>query len=178
MEYLSSLYQEYQYDPNLEAIQALRRIFVSMVPGSGSRVPRAIFVGMNPMPVEHKNRRPISGKSGAAFEEMLHRAGMMRSDLFITYLVKFCTQGNREPSAQEIKESLPYLRREIKIVGQGGCRTIVTMGPSVFQILFQGKTQAGDWTIFNIPDPRSNMPDSDLQVRLNEIGNHVNSLVE
>lgn len=183
MEYLSSLYQDYLHDSSLKAVQKLREIFVSVVPGSGSRIPRAIFIGMNPTPIEHRNRRPLSGNPGDAFETMINNAGMMRSDIFITYVVKFCTQGNRDASAQEIEESLPYLRREIKIVGQGGCRTIVTMGNSVFQLLsgqkdVQRKTQIGGWTIFNLPDPRVNPRDANLQIRLNEIGSYVNSLVE
>ena len=189
MEYLSSLYDEYQHNRDLKATQALRNKSIYIIPGSGSRVPRAIFIALNPTIVEYKNRRPISGKSGDVFERMLNKAGILRSDIFITHIVKYYTQAGREPTAQEINEALPYLRREIAILGRGAYRTIVTIGPSVPELLFDepridGSFFVNGWRIFNIEDPRVVIPQKNsaeirkLQSSLNEIGNYVNSLVD
>lgn len=189
MEFLSDIYDAYQFDRTLPATQELRRFAMcQFIPGSGSRLPRAIFVGYRPDANEHTNRRPISGVHGDMFERMLNDAGMLRSDVFITYLIKFFAP--RPTSAQEKDEALPLLRREIALMGRGGCRTIVLMGGQAAESLGMPLDEPGQranvdgWNTFLIDDPRqvfrsrSTKAIRAMQVHLNTIGQHVNNLVE
>jgi uracil-DNA glycosylase family 4 len=194
MEFLSSVYQEYQFDKSLTATERLRDESGTFIPGSGSRVPRAVFIGSSPNSVERLHRRPLSGKTGDKFERCINDAGMLRSDVFITYIVKYQIPANRFPqvlSEQELAESLPTLRREIAILGRGGCRTIVTMGLSTLNALVGSHYQStgskmflGEWTVFSIDDPRRVLSSGTprearkLNRTLQDVGQHVNNLVD
>lgn len=127
MQYMFQIYDEMQFDYDLLHIQNLKRSS-NFVPGSGSLVPRAILVGEAPGANENRERRPFVGRSGVFLEEVLVQSGMLRSDLFITNVVKYQPPGNRDPSPKEIHESLPFLRRELALLGTSGCRLIVGMG--------------------------------------------------
>lgn len=189
MEFLSDIYDKYQFDRRLSATQELRRFAMcQFIPGSGSRLPRAIFIGYKPDANEHTNRRPISGHHGDMFERMLNDAGMLRSDVFVTYLIKFFAP--RPVSAQEKREALPLLRREIALMGRGGCRTIALMGDQATESLGISPIEPGQsitldgWNMFQIEDPRQVFRSRDrraikaMQLHLNTIGQHVNNLVE
>lgn len=128
MKYLFHVYDELQFNADLVYTQRLR-ISSNFVPGSGSLVPRAILIGEAPGANENKQRRPFVGRSGAFLDGVLANSGILRSDVFITNIVKYQPPGNRDPLPEEIAESLPYLRRELSLVGVGAqVKLIVGMG--------------------------------------------------
>ena len=140
--------------------------------------------------MEKRNRRPLAGNIGDKFELMLNDAGILRSDIFVTYIIKFPLPLHRGPLPEEISESLPYMRREVALLGKAGCRTIVTMGLPAYQAIADPKAtsvggmRTGEWVVYSMDDPRDVLRGKEtndvrrMQLRLNSIGRHINDLVE
>ena len=102
------------------------------VHGSGNYDAKIIIVGLAP----GKDGADLTGipftrdPSGELLEQMLSAAGLSRNqDVFITNLVKCnpkdALSRNRTPSKEEIKNCLPYLKREIECLNP---RIVVTLG--------------------------------------------------
>ena len=199
MQYLFQIYDEMQFDYDLLHIQRLRRSS-NFVPGSGSLVPRAILVGEAPGANENREQRPFVGRSGIFLEGVLKDSGMLRSDVFITNVVKYQPPGNRDPSPKEINESLPFLRRELALLGTSGCRTIIAMGKIACSSLlgedisvtnYRGKflPMKNGWQVFVTYHPsfiiRSIRPDSppslvekQFRADFRTVGEYVNTQVK
>lgn len=182
MEYMSNIYNEYQFDKSLKETQRFRRDVSNFVPGSGSHVPRAIFVGMCPDAVEKKNKRVLSGKAGEEFEIILDKSGIFRSDIYITYIVKYFMTGI--PYQALIEEAAPYLTREINLLKEGGCRTVVAMGTTAYHNLID-IVDSDDLEFFCVEDPRialspfaNKVATKRFKQELGIIGQRINDLVE
>jgi uracil-DNA glycosylase family 4 len=87
-----------------------------LVPGEGNPDAEIMCVGEAPGAQEDKQGRPFVGASGKFLAEMLAGIGMTREDVFITNIVKYRPPANRDPTPEEIAESLPYLERQIEII--------------------------------------------------------------
>ena len=197
--YLSSLYARYSVCEDLPLTSQVRKGIrkgtgknIDFVPGSGSRRPRAIFIGMMPTLEEATARRAFTGDIGEKFEIMLDDAGMFRSDVFITYLIKYPLR--RKVPLELIAESIPYLRREIEIVSAGGCRVMAVMGQKAADAFMPAEYDPrvgeiyhmGSWRVHIIEDAheaimcREEKPKAfaKLSSQLRSIGRYVNSLVE
>lgn len=115
---LNRLYDEYAADPSFVHMSVRAR---GVVRGDGPTDPRLMFVGEAPGAQEDKQGRPFVGASGQFLNELLASVGLKREQVFVTNAVKFRpTDGrtrNRIPSDDERWNSLPYLRREHRIVG-------------------------------------------------------------
>lgn len=124
------------------------------VPGEGNADTPVMFIGHCPGGTDAQTGRPYSGPAGEIFDQLLTEAGIARSDLYITNLVKcWCFREengqrvNRNPTAKEIKEWVPaWLKPEIDLIAP---KAIVCLGGPTAQH-FLGKdfkiTQAGgDW---------------------------------
>jgi uracil-DNA glycosylase family 4 len=100
-----------------------------IVPGAGSSVSRALFVGLAP----GRNGADVTGipftrdPSGRLFREMLGRVGLF--DAFVTNLVKCNPKDekgrNRNPTREEIDNCRPHLDAELEKVGP---RVVVLLG--------------------------------------------------
>lgn len=69
------------------------------------------------------------------FNEMLHSAGISKSDCYITHLVKCRPPEGRSPTASEIKTCKPYLDFEIGVVKPD---FILTLGATVLKSIIRG----------------------------------------
>lgn len=109
------------------------------IPGIGSCQAKTIIVGLAP----GKDGADLTGipftrdPSGELINQMLSIAGLSRSqDVFITNLVKCNPKDsrgrNRVPSRSEIKNCLPYLRREIDLIKP---RVVVPLGKAATEFL-------------------------------------------
>jgi DNA polymerase len=65
------------------------------------------------------------GAAGKFLEELLAAAGLKRSDVFITNVVKSRPPGNRDPLPDEIAACAPFLQRQIDAIDPD---VIVTLG--------------------------------------------------
>ena len=86
------------------------------VPGEGGAGARLMFVGEGPGENEDRTGRPFVGAAGQFLNELLRQAGIDRSDVFITNIVKCRPPQNRVPQADEVLSCRDYLDAQIAIV--------------------------------------------------------------
>ncbi len=95
------------------------------VPGEGPADARVMLIGEGPGYHENQQGRPFVGPAGQFLEELLGVAGLKRSDVFITNVVKCRPPGNRDPQPEEIAACSDYLSRQTAVIKP---RVIVTLG--------------------------------------------------
>lgn len=100
------------------------------VPGSGPAPARVMLIGEAPGKEEDLTGRPFVGRAGRLLDEALEQAGLERSELFITSVIKCRPPQNRKPKRAEIVLCLPYLRAQIEILCP---RIICLMGNTAAQ---------------------------------------------
>ncbi|MFB6191582.1 MAG: uracil-DNA glycosylase [Candidatus Nanohaloarchaea archaeon] len=86
------------------------------VPAVGPDDADVMLVGEAPGANEVEEREPFVGRAGEKLDEILHRIGVDRDELYITNLVKIRPPGNRDPKKDEIEAWEPLLREEIEEV--------------------------------------------------------------
>jgi len=105
-----------------------------LVFGEGDEKSKVMLIGEAPGGEEEKLGRPFVGKAGKNLDEFIELAGLLRSELYITNVVKFRPTGvspktgkpvNRTPSKKEIEDFLPLLKVEIKEIAPS---LVVTLG--------------------------------------------------
>lgn len=96
-----------------------------LVMGDGNPNAAIVFIGEAPGKAEDEQGIPFVGASGRFLNEMLAAAGMDRSDVYITNIVKYRPPNNRDPSKQEKQAFLPYLLSQLEIINP---KVIVTLG--------------------------------------------------
>ncbi|HHY88630.1 MAG TPA: uracil-DNA glycosylase [Chloroflexi bacterium] len=95
------------------------------VPGEGPANAQIMFIGEGPGFYENEQGRPFVGQAGKFLDELLQRAGLKRSEVFITNVVKCRPPGNRDPELDELQACGAYLERQIAAINP---LVIVTLG--------------------------------------------------
>lgn len=85
--------------------------------GVGDRAARWLVVGEAPGADEDREGEPFVGAAGQLLNSMLRATGVQREQVYIANVLKCRPPGNRDPSPAEIGCCLPYLRRQIQLVG-------------------------------------------------------------
>ncbi len=104
-----------------------------LVFGEGRVGAPVTMIGEAPGEQESLQGRPFVGRAGKNLDAFLQGAGMERGALYVTNTVKFrpvkrSPSGrtvNRPPTQEEVRLFLPWLLREIELVGS---RWIITLG--------------------------------------------------
>lgn len=96
-----------------------------LVVGDGNPNADIVFIGEAPGKNEDEQGLPFVGAAGKFLNEMLAEAGMNRGDVYITNIVKYRPPNNRDPLPEEKKAFLPYLLRQLEIIGP---KVIITLG--------------------------------------------------
>jgi DNA polymerase len=87
------------------------------VTGEGNFHAKLMLVGEAPGRREDELGRPFVGRAGNILDQMLNRAGISRSDVFITNIVKCRPPRNRMPDIEERCTCMKnYLDREISLI--------------------------------------------------------------
>jgi DNA polymerase len=105
------------------------------VPGEGPADADIMLVGEGPGFNEDKQGRPFVGAAGRFLEELLAIAGLKRTDVYITNVVKHRLPNNRDPLPTELAACWPYLDRQIRVIDP---RLIVTLGRFSLGTFFPG----------------------------------------
>lgn len=87
-----------------------------LVMGDGSADAQIVFIGEAPGKQEDLQGLPFVGASGKFLNSMLESAGLVRSDVYITNIVKYRPPDNRDPTTEEKREFWPYLIRQLEII--------------------------------------------------------------
>jgi uracil-DNA glycosylase family 4 len=88
----------------------------NFVPGEGDPDARIVLVGEAPGAKEDELGRPFVGASGTFLTALLGEAGLAREDVFITNVLKARPPGNRDPRADEVAHSWPWLEAQLAVI--------------------------------------------------------------
>lgn len=88
----------------------------NLVMGDGNIDADIVFIGEAPGKNEDEQGLPFVGAAGKFLNEMLAAAGMDRSDVYITNIVKYRPPNNRDPLPEEKKAFWPYLLKQLQII--------------------------------------------------------------
>lgn len=95
------------------------------VPGEGPGNSEIMFIGEGPGFNENEQGRPFVGAAGNFLNELLHSAGMKRSDVWIGNVIKCRPPGNRDPLPDELAACNVYLEGQIAAINP---KIIITLG--------------------------------------------------
>jgi uracil-DNA glycosylase len=115
----------------------LARTRKNAVPGEGQLAAKIMFVGEAPGRGEDDKGRPFVGAAGKILDEMLAKAGIQRSQVFITNVVKCRPPNNRVPEEDEVSACMPYLERQIALIRP---RIICILGRTAYSSLLGGSS--------------------------------------
>jgi DNA polymerase len=108
--------------------------------GEGKQGAEILLIGEAPGAEETKFGHPFVGKAGKQLDALFCRFGVMRSDAYITNVVKYRpvvrsvkSTKNRTPQPAEIKSSLPLLQQEIALIRP---QLILTLGNTPLKAVF------------------------------------------
>lgn len=110
---------------NANICPELRESATQLVLGDGNPDADIVFIGEAPGKAEDEQGLPFVGASGRFLNEMLEAAGLARSDVYITNIVKYRPPANRDPSPAEKAAFWPYLLRQLEIIQP---KVIITLG--------------------------------------------------
>lgn len=103
----------------------LAKTATNLVMGDGNIDADIVFIGEAPGKNEDEQGLPFVGTAGKFLNEMLAAAGMDRSDVFITNIVKYRPPNNRDPLPEEKKAFWPYLLKQLQIIEP---KVVITLG--------------------------------------------------
>lgn len=106
-----------------------------LVMGDGNLDADIVFIGEAPGKQEDLTGLPFVGASGKFLNEMLAQAGLERSDVYITNVVKYRPPNNRDPKPTEKKAFLPYLLRQLEIIHP---KVVITLGRHSMEYFLPG----------------------------------------
>ncbi|MHA1262146.1 MAG: uracil-DNA glycosylase, partial [Candidatus Freyarchaeota archaeon] len=108
----------------------------NVVFGEGDPHARIMFVGEAPGEQEDIKGRPFVGRAGRFLDHLLRVAGLERSTVYISNVVKCRPPNNRNPRKTEIEKCNPYLQKQIQLINP---RIICILGNVALKTLL-GKT--------------------------------------
>ena len=120
-----------------------------IVTGEGKEDADVVLIGEAPGGEEEAQGRPFVGKAGKNLSEFLELIDLKREDIYITNTVKFRPTkvsetgsiSNRTPTDTEVKEFLPYLKWELKLLNP---KLIVTLGNTPLKALLGNTVTVGN----------------------------------
>jgi uracil-DNA glycosylase len=125
----------------------LWKVGTQTVFGEGKRTATVMFVGEQPGDQEDRAGHPFVGPSGRLLDGALERAGLDRSEAYVTNAVKHFKwvpdpNGKRRihktPNASEVRACHPWLDEEIAVVQP---RVIVALGATAAKAVFGPQTR-------------------------------------
>jgi uracil-DNA glycosylase len=118
--------------------------------------PRAFImtIGEGPGENEDKEGRAFVGRAGQQFDKIMNAVGIdTNRDMLIANVVKCRPPENRNPRTEEAAECIPYLKRQIELVGP---RVVLLLGATALKHIDKSKTsfQMGEEAgkFFVLPD--------------------------
>jgi uracil-DNA glycosylase len=119
----------------------LARTRKNAVPGEGQLSAKVMFIGEAPGRSEDEKGRPFVGAAGRILDDLLHKAGIERSQVFITNVVKCRPPSNRVPEDDEVSACRPYLERQIDLIRP---KVICILGRTAYSSLLGGGSITAD----------------------------------
>jgi uracil-DNA glycosylase len=115
----------------------LSRTRKSAVPGEGQISAKLMFIGEAPGKNEDLQGKPFIGAAGRILDQAMQKAGIERSKVFITNVVKCRPPNNRVPEDDERTACRSYLQRQISLVSP---KIICILGSTAYTSIVGGKS--------------------------------------
>lgn len=124
--------KKHGFDPELETKTTLRDVReqlgncerchlhktrTNIVFGQGSASAKLMLIADAPSRDDDRLNSSFQGNAGELLDKMLSAIDLSRDEVYLTTLVKCFPGNNGRPREQEIKTCLPFLFRQIKIIG-------------------------------------------------------------
>lgn len=110
------------------------------VPGEGPANARLVVIGEGPGATEDETGRPFVGRAGELLTDILAAIELPREQVFICNIVKCRPPENRKPQPDEIDACVPYLYRQLEVIGPS---VILAMGSTAAETLLNSKQSLG-----------------------------------
>jgi DNA polymerase len=115
----------------------LSRTRKNAVPGQGQVSAKIMFIGEAPGKNEDLKGKPFVGAAGRILDQAMEKAGIDRSMVFITNVVKCRPPSNRIPDEDERITCRPYLQRQISLISP---KIICILGNTAYSSILGGKS--------------------------------------
>jgi uracil-DNA glycosylase len=115
----------------------LARTRKNAVPGEGQISAKIMFIGEAPGRSEDEKGKPFVGAAGRILDNVLKKAGIERSQVFITNIVKCRPPNNRVPEEDELIACRPYLDRQIALIKP---KVICILGRTAYSSILGGSS--------------------------------------
>ena len=115
----------------------LARTRKNAVPGEGQVFAKIMFIGEAPGRSEDEKGKPFVGAAGRILDDLLKKAGIERSQVFITNIVKCRPPNNRVPEEDELIACRPYLDRQIALIKP---KVICILGRTAYSSILGGSS--------------------------------------
>ena len=115
----------------------LTRTRKNAVPGEGQISAKIMFIGEAPGRSEDEKGKPFVGAAGRILDNLLKKAGIERSQVFITNIVKCRHPNNRVPEEDELIACRPYLDRQIALIKP---KVICILGRTAYSSILGGSS--------------------------------------
>ena len=106
----------------------------NLVFGEGDPDADLMFVGEGPGADEDRLGRPFVGRAGKLLDKQIEAMGLRREQVYIANIAKCRPPGNRVPTPEEADRALPFLERQIGIIGP---KVIVSLGATSAKYLLK-----------------------------------------
>lgn len=104
--------------------------------GVGNPGATIMFVGEAPGFHEDRQGEPFVGAAGKLLTDLLHSAGLSRSDVYIANVIKCRPPNNRDPEPDEVDTCKPFLLQQIDLIRP---KLVCTLGNWATQTLLGKK---------------------------------------
>ena len=111
------------------------------VPGEGNPQARLMLVGEGPGATEDATGRPFVGQAGQLLDKILEAIDCPRPSTFIANIVKCRPPQNRKPLPDEMAACLPYLHRQIALVGP---KVLIALGSTAAEGMLGVRKSLGE----------------------------------
>jgi uracil-DNA glycosylase len=143
------------------------------VPGEGNPLAEIMLVGEAPGATEDALGRPFVGRAGRLLDELIAEAGLTRSDVWITNVVKARPPKNRDPKAPEVAHCMPWLERELALIRPSlvvplGRHALKHFAPAAKIAEVHGRVVPGSPDLFPLYHPAAAMYNQTLKATLFE----------
>ena len=115
----------------------LARTRKNAAPGEGQTSAKIMFIGEAPGRSEDEKGKPFVGAAGRILDDLLKKAGIERSQVFITNIVKCRPPNNRVPEEDELIACRPYLDRQIALIKP---KVICILGRTAYSSILGGSS--------------------------------------
>jgi DNA polymerase len=117
-----------------------------LVFGAGNADADLMFVGEAPGFYEDQQGLPFVGRAGKLLDQLLVEIDLVRSDTFVTNVLKCRPPDNRDPLPEEIEVCKPYLFRQIELIEP---KLVCTLGN--FSLKLLTRSSAGITRVHGVP---------------------------